>query len=483
VIDVKKWYIAICAAFLIPLYALFFISIVDTDATRSESENRMLAAMPDFSFDTLWNGKYSEGFENYFSDTFPFREKLLGASKLINSFYTISLGNTAFIPVDKDNDWDNGQSIIDEIDDPWYTTSSETTTGTSSSETSESTTQGTTATETTPPVTSWVNYEHPGGTEPPNYSEVPIDDVPLDYGSILIVGNAAMEHYYGVDSSLVYYANAVSRVKQLMPEVNVFAMFCPTSIEFNAPPKYLSGIRSQLRAMNTAYSALSGVVPVNVWAELYEHRNEYVYFRTDHHWTQRGAYYGYVAFCKAAGIKYHDLSEYQTYTVPGFLGSMYTFTKKYPQSSVLKNNPDDVEVFLPVSPSTMKIYRGITLSEVREYPLILSEASAQKLSASAKYMMFIGGDNPIAHIVNNSVKNGRVLIVTKESYGNALVPFLTDHFEEIYVIDPREFNGENEPKLNLVDFANEHGATDILCVNYAFSATPNFMKIFNQMLP
>ena len=214
----KKWYIAICAAFLIPLYALFFISIVDTDATRSESENRMLAAMPDFSFDTLWNGKYSEGFENYFSDTFPFREKLLGASKLINSFYTISLGNTAFIPVDKDNDWDNGQSIIDEIDDPWYTTSSETTTGTSSSETSESTTQGTTATETTPPVTSWVNYEHPGGTEPPNYSEVPIDDVPLDYGSILIVGNAAMEHYYGVDSSLVYYANAVSRVKQLLPK-------------------------------------------------------------------------------------------------------------------------------------------------------------------------------------------------------------------------------------------------------------------------
>ena len=98
-------------------------------------------------------------------------------------------------------------------------------------------------------------------------------------------------------------------------------------------------------------------------------------------------------------------------------------------------------------------------------------------------MMFIWGDNPVSHIVSETIDNDRVLIVTKESYGNALVPYLTDHFEEIYVIDPRNFNGDGEPTIDLVEFANRVGATDFLSINYAFSATPNFMKIFNQMLP
>ena len=71
--------------------------------------------------------------------------------------------------------------------------------------------------------------------------------------------------------------------------------------------------------------------------------------------------------------------------------------------------------------------------------------------------MCIRDSNPVTHIVSETVKNGRVLLVTKESYGNALVPFLTDHFEEIYVIDPRSFNGDGEPTLNVVDFAKEHG--------------------------
>ena len=89
------------------------------------------------------------------------------------------------------------------------------------------------------------------------------------------------------------------------------------------------------------------------------------------------------------------------------------------------------------------------------------------MARSAKYSMFIAGDNPISHIVSDTVKNGRVCIVTKESYGNALVPFLTDHFEEIYVIDPRQFNADGKPSLNLISFAKEHGATDIVCVNAA----------------
>ena len=71
--------------------------------------------------------------------------------------------------------------------------------------------------------------------------------------------------------------------------------------------------------------------------------------------------------------------------------------------------------------------------------------------------------------------------MTKESYGNALVPFLTDHFEEIYVIDPRQFNTDGKPSLNLISFAKEHGATDILCVNAAV-LLPGINKYLKKMI-
>ncbi len=503
----KKWFAAIIFTFLAPIFALFFIAMLDTDATRSEDENRALADFPAFSLSALADGKFTADFETYYADTFPFRESLLGSSRTINSFYTLSFGgdeNTLL--VDTDKNWDQGGSLIDFTDpslsstavtsattapkttEPTVTTTESAaqttpdvtaaTDDTTSVTTAATTPEPTTPATTTTLMTSWEEYAHP------NPDEVPSTGEASDTGAILMVGNAGMEHYYGVDSSLEYYANALNKVQTLLPNVRVHAMFCPTSIEFNAPAKYQAGTRSQLRAMNYAYSQLDvGIVAVNTWAKLYEHRDEYIYFRTDHHWTQRGAYYAYTAFCEAAGFVPHALEEYETGTVADFVGTMYTYTKKYPQSQRLLDNPDTVEYFMPINPSTMTIYRDATLTGGVTRSVIASPDYMAGLGKSAKYMMFIWGDNPVSHIVSETVDNDRVLIVTKESYGNALVPFLTDHFEEIYVIDPRNFNGSGEPTIDLVEFANRVGATDFLAINYAFSATPNFMKIFNQMLP
>ncbi len=502
----KKWFAAIIVTFLVPIFALFFVSLVDVDATESIDENRKLAGFPAFSFPALIKGEFTADFETYYSDTFPFRENLLGASRTINSFYSLSFGDEDTILVDTNKDWEQGGSLIDFGDPSLSTTTSQTTQATTpvatttpaatttdssaasssdptTSETTTATTPATTAEPTTPAttttlLTSWEEYTHPNPGE-----TTPAGDA-SDTGAILMVGNAAMEHYYGVDSSLEYYADSLNRVQELLPHVQVHAMFCPTSIEFNAPTKYQAGTRSQLRAMNYAYSQLDvGIIPVNTWAKLYEHRDEYIYFRTDHHWTQRGAYYAYTAFCEAAGFTPHALEEYATGTVENFVGTMYVYTKNFPQSQRLLDNPDTVEYFMPINPSTMTIYRDATLTGGVTRSVIADPGYMEGTARSAKYMMFIWGDNPVSHIVSETVDNDRVLIVTKESYGNALVPFLTDQVGESDVIDPRNFNGSNEPTIDLVEFANRVGATDFLAINYAFSATPNFMKIFNQMLP
>lgn len=485
----KKWYAVIIITFLLPIYALFFYSAFDVDATVSEDEHRMLATMPELSLQSALTGDFESQFETYYSDTFPFRENLLKASRVVNRLYAISFGDESSILIDRDDQWEGGNTLIDFSQTDQTTASSAVTTPPPTTPTSEdsaptdTTPTETTPTETTPPatmMTSWVEVTKPDTDD----TSSDVTDTPSDVGAILMIGNAAMEHYYGVNDSLDYYANSINRLNAALPDVQVYAMFCPTSIEFNAPAKYSTGIRSQLRAMNYAYSKLDlGIVPVNTWSSLYAHQDEYLYFRTDHHWTQRGAYYGYRAFCEAAGLTPNELSDYETGFVDGFVGTMYSFTAKYAQSERLLNNPDSVEYFMPLHSATMTAYPDATMTGGVTRSVIASPSYVEKLHRSSKYMMFLWGDTPLVHIVSDTVKNGRVLVVIKESYGNALVPFLTDHFEEIYAIDPREFNGSGEPTLNIVDFANEHGVTDFLFVNYAFSAQPSFMKLFNQMLP
>ena len=77
--------------------------------------------------------------------------------------------------------------------------------------------------------------------------------------------------------------------------------------------------------------------------------------------------------------------------------------------------------------------------------------------------MFLGAD-AIHTKITTSTKNGRKIVVFKESYGNAFVPFLVNNFEEIYVIDIRYFG------TNAVDYIKKIGATDVLFIDNCFAA-------------
>ena len=81
----------------------------------------------------------------------------------------------------------------------------------------------------------------------------------------------------------------------------------------------------------------------------------------------------------------------------------------------------------------------------------------------------MGGDEKITHVTTD-VKNGRNLVIIKDSYGNALVPFLTSSFENIYVIDMRYF------ELNAIDYIKDVNATDVLFAMNTFSATGSNYK-------
>ena len=93
------------------------------------------------------------------------------------------------------------------------------------------------------------------------------------------------------------------------------------------------------------------------------------------------------------------------------------------------------------------------------YSIVNKATDSWYPKANSKYNCFIAGDNPLSTIHNESITDGSTIIVVKESFGNAFIPFLVDSYEYVYVVDYRYF-GEN-----LCDFALKKNADDILFIN------------------
>ena len=123
---------------------------------------------------------------------------------------------------------------------------------------------------------------------------------------------------------------------------------------------------------------------------------------------------------------------------------MYTFTKGYPQSQTLYDNPDTLTYYLPIYETHAKYYADSTLQNGVPVSVVYTQLPE---STSNKYLCYIGGDTPVCVI--ESAAEGGACIVLKESYGNAFVPFLTSHYSKIIVIDPREFNRDGKPSMDL----------------------------------
>lgn len=338
----------------------------------------------------------------------------------------------------------------DEVTEPQ--TSEQTEPVSESDTTKEAVSESTTLPETTAPTTTT--------TQAMQYSV---------QSSIILQGDRAMEIYGVATNSLKSYATVISDFAKRVPKANVYVLLAPTSIEFYGPESYRTGSRSQAKGIGIAYGALTGenVKSVDALSEIQKHTSEYVYFRTDHHWTARGAYHAYTAFCKTAGLTPTKLEDHKAGRIDGFVGTMYTYTS----AQVLADNPDYVEYFYPLSEATGMIYTDATMANGRSMKIITETVSNRN-----KYLAFLEGDNPLEKITTSN-KNGKKIAIIKESYGNAFAPFLIDHYEEVYVIDPRKV------EMDLKSFVFEQGITDVLFINYPFvPSNPTYRNSFDKML-
>ena len=276
------------------------------------------------------------------------------------------------------------------------------------------------------------------------------------YDAVYRVGDTGYEMYTYVESTAKKYADNINAIADAVEgTATVYMLPAPLSSGITLPDAlYGKDIFSDQKAAEDGIIGFMNdkVVSVPLNKAMMAHRGEYIYFRTDHHWTATGAYYAYAEFCKAAGKTANPLEGYKTQEFPGFLGTFYRDTN---ESSHLGDNPDTVVAYHPLSADATLDYTDKN-GQVIRWPIIYDQSSAP---ASYKYGTFVGGDQPYTIIKNPALTDGSSCVVVKESFGNAFVPFLVDHYETVHVIDYRYWEG------SVSDFVKTNGVDDVLFVN------------------
>ncbi len=291
----------------------------------------------------------------------------------------------------------------------------------------------------------------------PTYQKIELKGDEQQYDAVYRVGDTGYEMYSYVDSTAKKYADNVNAVADaLAGKANVYMLPIPLSSGVSLPDALYGKdvFGDQKEAEQKIIGYMNGnVKSVALYDALLAHRTEYIYFRTDHHWTATGAYYAYEQFCRAKGIAPTPISSYTVDEYDGFLGTFYRDSN---QNAAMGANPDKVIAYHPLSTEATLDYGDGENANLTRGKIIYDESTAP---ASLKYGAFITGDNAYSVINNPDVTDGSSCIVVKESFGNAFVPFLTDHYQTIYVLDYRYWKG------SISQFAQDKGVQDVLFVN------------------
>ena len=259
-------------------------------------------------------------------------------------------------------------------------------------------------------------------------------------GSLYLSGDSAYELYYFSEKAVRSYASLLNTVQAMFPKVEVSAMIVPNSFGIMLDPKVQEKLASSGMDQAIAYSYSlmeKSINKVDVYDALMKHKEEYIYFRTDHHWTQLGAYYAYQEFCKSKGYSTKPLSAYQKMDFPNFYGTFYFFMNR-PES--LKSHPDQVTAYQGSMNSMQFTDQGGTLQEGK-----LIYDAGQMLPGN-KYNSFMMGDHAYVEIHNEEAPRQKSILVLKDSYGNAFVPLLAQDYRDVYVVDYRHYQ-ENASSL------------------------------------
>lgn len=394
----------------------------------SVQENRALTEFPSFTWASFWNGDYFAAIDTWYSDTFPLREDLVSAQKSLESHY--GLRSSQIIR--------GSNMAADAVPDLSGQT-----------EVPSSSTPIPTAT----PV--------PDGT---------VHEIGEFNNDIYITSGAAYGLYGFSQSGADAYIDTMNQIyANIGGKVNMYVMNVPISatVMLDEAVREDMGCSDEGAAIDYIVGKLdAGIQALDIYDTLQEHNAEYIYFRTDHHWTQLGAYYAYLVYCQAKGWTPHELDQFRTteFGAGTYLGSYYRGSG---QSPVLAANPDTVYAWYPLCVNADDV-------NDRDMHMVMQDGTESDWRIindmfaypdSEWYCVFSAADQPFCSLHNPNIHDASAVMVVKDSYGNAFIPWLVDHYEYTYWVD---FRYTDETVSHMVD---TYGVQDVIFESATFNAT------------
>lgn len=406
----------------------------------SELEKRPLKTVPPFTLDSLRSGAYTSEVSSWYSDSEPYRDFFMTLSMAFDHLLSLPGSGEGRVRFHAPKD---------------HSTSGE---------------------EDSAAFAALIAREDSLANLPREYSPYAPGDTSMSIGNaddkakvvnsgIIIVGSGenvrALMGFWATEKNGGNYALTVNRYDAVFGDsVRVYCMPIPTSTEFYCPPSAKKSVKEQWPVMNNIFVHLSPRVGVvNIHPVLSEHRGEPIYLRTDHHWAPLGAFYAAREFARQAGVPFRDLDAYEEHVVHRFVGSMYG----YSGDISVKKAPEDFVYYVPREVEYTTTYVNYSANADLQ---VTGESRPYEGSfffhypdgSGGAYSTFMGGDMKLTK-VSTGTRNGRRVLILKDSFGNAVPGYLFYSFEEVHVADFRYFT------KNLVKYVGENRITDILFAN------------------
>ena len=202
-------------------------------------------------------------------------------------------------------------------------------------------------------------------------------------------------------------------------------------------PRYLPLV-DQLSLINSINNYLSlesnnHIRSINIAEELLKSKEDYIYYKTDHHWTSFGAYLAYLTYMNSLGLEAIDINNLEEIKINDFFGTYYNRSKYFKADSdfITYYNMPNLQIEI----------------DGKEY---LSLMDLDKFKSSDKYSAFLWGNNGLTKVINENIaeeRKGSSILIFKDSYANSFIQFLANNYETIDIVDLRHFK---EPISNFM---------------------------------
>lgn len=265
-----------------------------------------------------------------------------------------------------------------------------------------------------------------------------------EVNGIFTVDDRMMQVWEGYDPAFVdKNLAAINKFTEKNAGIPVYFMLAPTSQELYShllPDCTPTGSQSELNAYcrENLECGFIDIFPV-----MKSHADEYIYYRTDHHWTSYGAYLAYAEAAKSLGYQPLPLSAFDIeHASSDFRGTLYSKTL---DDSI---TPDIIDYYHNTSDSNLTLTINDGMS-VKDYDSLYFR---EYLDVKDKYSSFMGTNSPVMTITTEENNNGQSILIFKDSYAHAFIPFLTSHYSKITVLDMRYINASYNTLVDMEEY-------------------------------